>query len=159
MKAAQVLERLAAHGKTLAVAESFTGGLVLEGLTDIPGASRVVRGGVVCYSAESKSDLLGIRASSLVQAGPVSETVAREMAEAARARFRTDYGLSTTGVAGPTGDSPNDPIGTSIVAVASGAGTRVARVVHPGTRAQAREAAFDQALAELAGVLREEGIL
>jgi nicotinamide-nucleotide amidase len=97
----QLLERFAAVGATVATAESLTGGLVVAALVQFPGASRVVRGGVVAYATEVKHSVLGVPEELLADRGPVDADVAAAMAEAARDRFGATYGVATTGVAGP----------------------------------------------------------
>ncbi|HEX6813914.1 MAG TPA: competence/damage-inducible protein A [Planctomycetota bacterium] len=119
-----VVQRLQAAGRTLALAESCTGGQAAARLVDVPGASAVFRGGVVAYSNESKVDLLGVAREVLEQHGAVSEPVAAAMAEGARARFGADVALSTTGVAGPEGGTAQKPVGMVCFGLASADGTR-----------------------------------
>jgi nicotinamide-nucleotide amidase len=102
---------LVASGQTLSTAESCTGGLIGSLLTDVPGASRYYRGGVVAYANDAKVELLGISPDELAEHGAVSRPVARALATGAARAFGTGYGLSTTGVAGPTGGSPDKPVG------------------------------------------------
>ncbi len=115
--AARVLAGLAAAGRTLAVAESLTGGAVLATLVAVPGASAVLRGGVVAYATDLKATLLGVPAELLAERGAVDRDVARAMAAGVRERLGADWGVGTTGVAGP---DPQDghPPGTFHVAVA-----------------------------------------
>ena len=103
---------LAERGLTVAVAESCTGGLILHRLTNTSGSSAYVVGGVVAYANEVKQGALGVEEEALVQHGAVSEVVARQMAQGVRARLGADVGLSTTGVAGPSGGTPEKPVGT-----------------------------------------------
>jgi nicotinamide-nucleotide amidase len=119
-----VVQRLKAEGRTLALAESCTGGLAAARLVDVPGASAVFRGGVVAYADASKEDLLGVPRAVLQQHGAVSEPVAAAMAEGARMRFCADVALSTTGVAGPDGGTAQKPVGMVCFALASADGTR-----------------------------------
>ncbi len=116
--AQSVVSLLTAAGRTVAIAESLTGGMIAAAMTDIPGASAVVRGGVVSYSTESKHDVLGVEAALLEAHGPVHSGVAREMAEGVRERFHADFGIATTGVAGPT-EQDGKPVGTLHLAIAS----------------------------------------
>lgn len=102
---------LKSEGKTIAVAESCTGGLVLDHLTNIPGASAYVVGGVVAYSNLVKQHQLEVDKNSLKQHGAVSESVAIQMAQGVRNRFRSDVGLSVTGISGPSGGSDDKPVG------------------------------------------------
>ena len=105
------------RGLTLAVAESCTGGLVAKRLTDIPGSSRYLLGGVVAYANEAKSALLGIDRSLLQAEGVVSESVAEAMAAGVARRFGADVGIGVTGIAGPGGGTPGKPVGTVCLSV------------------------------------------
>ncbi len=104
-------ELLLRHGLTIAVAESCTGGLLLHQLTNVPGASSYVLGGVVSYCNFSKQHQLGVSANILQDFGAVSKLVAMQMAEGVRVRLNSDLGLSVTGVAGPTGGTEEKPVG------------------------------------------------
>jgi nicotinamide-nucleotide amidase len=114
-----VVLMLAAARKTIAVAESCTGGLIAHRITNVSGASEVFLEGCVTYSNPSKVRLLGVREDTLNKFGAVSEQVAREMAEGIRTRARTDFALSTTGVAGPTGGTPEKPVGLVFIGFAT----------------------------------------
>ncbi|WP_432114189.1 CinA family protein [Streptomyces sp. S1] len=120
--AARVLALLAERGQTLAVAESLTGGLVAAELTGVPGASASFRGSVTAYATALKHELLGVDGALLAERGAVDPEVASQMAAGVRARLGADWGIATTGVAGP---DPQDgqPVGTVYVAVAGPAGT------------------------------------
>ncbi|MFF7261510.1 CinA family protein [Streptomyces sp. NPDC008159] len=143
--AADVLRLLKVRGETLAVAESLTGGLVAAAITDVPGASQAFRGSVTAYATEVKHRLLGVDATLLEQRGAVDPQVAAQMADGVRKTLGADWGISTTGVAGP---DPQDgqPVGTVHVAVAgprgadSGAfdGGKVASLRLNGGRAEIR---------------------
>ncbi len=122
-----VIRQLGAAGKTLAVAESCTGGLIASRLTNVSGASRVLLNGWVTYSNESKARDLGVRPETLNQHGAVSEETAREMAEGARQRSGAAIAIATTGIAGPTGDTPEKPVGLVYIALAVARGTTVQR--------------------------------
>ena len=108
----------------MAAAESCTGGLLTSRLTDVPGSSRYVGTSVVAYANDAKTALLGVAPALLEAHGAVSEPVAVAMAEGIRARAGADLGLGVTGIAGPTGGSPEKPVGTVAVALASAAGTQ-----------------------------------
>ncbi|MFC9387378.1 CinA family protein [Streptomyces venezuelae] len=129
-EAARVLALLAERGHTLAAAESLTGGLVAAELTGVPGASAVLRGSVTAYATALKHELLGVDASLLAERGAVDPEVALQMAAGVRDRLGADWGISTTGVAGP---DPQDgqAVGTVYVAVAGpvATGARAGKVV------------------------------
>ena len=130
-------ELLKAQGKTLATAESLTGGLLSARITSILGASDFFIGGACTYAVEAKTAILGVPPVLLDAAGPVSEAVAAAMAEGAREAFGADVGVSTTGVAGPT-EHDDEPPGTVWLAVADAAGTVTRRIHAPGDRVQVR---------------------
>lgn len=114
-----VAEILVERGETLASAESCTGGVIASKFTAMSGASKYFWGGVVSYDNSVKENVLGVSRHNLETYGAVSEQVAREMAEGVRRLCGTTYGIATTGVAGPTGGSPDKPVGTVWVAVAT----------------------------------------
>ena len=120
---AVVVRLLAEKRKTLALAESCTGGFVAHRLTNIPGASAVFLAGIVSYSNEAKKSFLGVNPSTLESFGAVSEPVALEMAEGARQRAGADFSLAITGIAGPGGGTPEKPVGTVFIALATPEGT------------------------------------
>ena len=122
-------------GVTLATAESCTGGTLASRLTALAGASAYFRGGVVAYSNEVKECALGVKQATLEAHGAVSEETVREMAEGVRQRLGADYGVATTGIAGPGGGTPEKPVGTVWMAIASAAGTE-AKLLHYGDRRQ-----------------------
>lgn len=111
--------QLKAGGLTLALAESCTGGLIGHRVTSVAGSSDYFLGGVVSYSNEAKADLLGVPEEDLAQHGAVSPETARDMALGARAAFGADLGLAVTGIAGPSGGSPEKPVGTVYIALAT----------------------------------------
>ncbi|WP_181234180.1 CinA family nicotinamide mononucleotide deamidase-related protein [Enhygromyxa salina] len=141
-----VVQRLIERGLTIATAESCTGGGVGQAITAIPGSSATFVGGVISYSNAVKIAQLGVPADILELHGAVSEPVARAMAEGARARLGSDIGVSTTGVAGPGGGSPDKPVGTVDVAVATAIGTTYKRLRLFGKRDTIREATTQWAL-------------
>jgi nicotinamide-nucleotide amidase len=114
-----IVKLLTKRNQTLASAESCTGGLIADRITNVPGASRVFVAGYVCYANRAKIDMLGVDPQLIEAHGAVSEPVARALAERARACAESDYALATTGIAGPTGGSPEKPVGTVYVALAS----------------------------------------
>jgi nicotinamide-nucleotide amidase len=122
--------------RTLATAESLTGGLVAHRICLVPGASDYFRGGVVSYTDDVKADELGVPRELLREYGAVSEPVARAMAEGVRRKFGTDLGVSTTGFAGPGGGTSADPVGTAYIGLAHAGGCDVVRWGWIGTRAE-----------------------
>ena len=128
------------RGLTVTVAESCTGGLVADAITDIPGSSGYFLGGVVSYADSAKEALLGVPAEVLAAHGAVSAQVGRAMAEGARERFSADLAASVTGVAGPDGGSEAKPVGLTYVAVAAARGVNVRRFVWSGDRSANKEA-------------------
>jgi len=122
-----VVKMLAAAHKTIAVAESCTGGMISNRITNVSGSSEVFINGCVTYSNESKVRLLGVHEDTLKAHGAVSEEVAREMAEGVRVRSRADFGISTTGIAGPTGGTPEKPVGLVYIGLATPERTDVRR--------------------------------
>jgi nicotinamide-nucleotide amidase len=111
----QLLEN---RGETVAVAESCSGGLVASRITDVAGSSGYFHGAVVAYSNEAKVSQLGVQSATLEKYGAVSEPTAREMAEGVRKLFGVDWGVSTTGISGPSGGTPEKPVGLVFFAVA-----------------------------------------
>jgi nicotinamide-nucleotide amidase len=131
-----VAELLTAKGKTVATAESITAGLVAHRLGQVPGISRWLRGGIVAYTNEMKTTLLGVPAELIERCGAVSAEVAEAMALGARHRFGADLCVSTTGIAGPDSDSSGQPVGTVFVGVAWSGGAAVQNFSWGGTRGE-----------------------
>lgn len=151
-----VCELLVARKLSLALAESCTGGLVASLVTEHPGASRLLLGGVVAYSNEAKQNLLGVSREAIERWGAVSEPVAREMAEGARKVFGADVGLSITGVAGPTGATPDKPVGFVVFSVATAHGTTVTQARFAGTRVEVQRRAAFAGLALVRRIVRSD---
>lgn len=149
---ADVLDALALRGETLAVAESLTGGLLAATLVDVPGASRVFRGGLVVYATDLKATLAGVPADLLAERGPVDPDVAMALARGARDRCRADWGVATTGVAGPDRQH-GIAVGTVFVAVAGTGDGLVRQLALTGGRRDIRCAAVSAALDLLAAAL------
>jgi nicotinamide-nucleotide amidase len=122
-----IVQLLRKRNQTLEIAESCTGGLIANRITNVPGSSAVFVAGYVCYSNRAKSDMLEVDVKLIEAHGAVSEPVARALAEHARACAGSDYALATTGIAGPTGGSPEKPVGTVYIALASGESETIAR--------------------------------
>src|SRR5437867_844311 len=126
--------RLAMTDFTLAVAESCTGGLIAQRLTDVPGSSKYFVEGVVTYSNASKTRLLGVDRKLILAEGAVSPSVAEAMAEGVRERAGTDFGLAVTGIAGPDGGTEEKPVGLVFIALADDAHTEHRKLMIPGDR-------------------------
>jgi nicotinamide-nucleotide amidase len=142
-----VVRRLVALGKKVAVAESCTGGSIANKITNVPGASEVFVEGFVTYSNEAKSRTLGVPAELIAAHGAVSEPVARAMAEGAMRAASADFGLATTGIAGPGGGTPEKPVGTVFIGLAVlGGETRVARYAYPTDRGTFKDLTAQTAL-------------
>jgi nicotinamide-nucleotide amidase len=136
-----VAEALLAGGLTIATAESCTAGLLAARLTERPGSSAYVAGGVVSYSNEVKEHELGVPAALIARVGAVSEEVAEAMAAGVRARLGTAVGVGITGIAGPDGGTPDKPVGLVHLCVQDAAHTIARRIVLPGNRADVRKRA------------------
>ena len=145
-EARTVVRLLTKRNMTLATAESCTGGLIANKLTNVSGASKIFPGGIVAYSNDVKEKILGVRSDTLKIFGAVSETVAREMAEGSRKKFGADYAIATTGIAGPTGGTKLKPVGTVFIAVAGKGKTLVVRKLNPFNRKKFKEITARQAL-------------
>jgi nicotinamide-nucleotide amidase len=141
-----VVARLAARGERVAVAESCTGGLLAELVTRVSGASSVFDLGVVAYANAMKERILGVPADLLAEHGAVSEPVARSLAEGARRAGGATWGLGITGIAGPTGGTPEKPVGTVHVALAGPAGAEAVQRLYRGDRERIRRQAAYEAL-------------
>ena len=140
-EAIAVVTFLQKTGKTLATAESCTGGLLGKLLTDVPGSSAVYPGGVISYCYEVKHAVLVVDAELLEREGAVCAPVASQMAKSVRNLMNADYGISTTGVAGPDSDDRGNPEGLVYAAIADDDGTKVLRLQLSGTREEIREGA------------------
>ncbi len=143
---AAVARLLAGQGKTIALAESCTGGLVAHRLTNVPGISAHLAEGIVAYSNAAKTQRLGVPGELFDAVGAVSEEVARAMAEGVRERAGTDVGVGISGIAGPSGGTPDKPVGTVHVAVATAAGTVHRELALRGSRETIKDRAAKHAL-------------
>lgn len=153
----RVHDVLIARGKTIATAESCTGGLLGDRVTEVPGSSTYYLGGVIAYANDVKEDLLDVHKATMVEYGAVSEQTALEMARGARRALKSDYGLSVTGIAGPGGGTPEKPVGLTWVAVSGPEGDRAARHIYPGSRVENKHAAVDSVLELLLQILEDDG--
>ncbi len=151
--AAVVLDALAENSHRLAVAESCTGGLIGERLTAIPGSSAVFAGGVVAYDDKVKENVLGVPRRLLEETGAVSEPVAEAMARGVAGRLGSSASLAITGVAGPTGGTPEKPVGTVCIAAGVGEARRVVTLRLPGDRLEIRHRSAQAALNLVRGLL------
>ena len=129
-----LVKTLTRKKQTLAIAESCTGGLLANRITNVAGSSAVLLAGYVCYANEAKSDILGVDPKLIEQHGAVSEQVARAMVEGARKRAGSAYALSTTGIAGPSGGSEEKPVGTVYIALAEESGTKIKKLFFQSDR-------------------------
>ena len=142
-----VLVRLLTERKqTLAIAESCTGGLVSHRITNVPGASAVLLAGLVTYSNKAKQKFLAVKAESLEEHGAVSELVAREMAQGVRQALEANFGLSVTGIAGPSGGSPEKPVGTVFIGLAGEDRVLAKKMFNPFDRETFKHVTSQQAL-------------
>ena len=136
----------ALKGKTLATAESCTGGGIGAALTEVSGSSAVFKGGIISYCNEVKQAILGVPADMLDSVGAVSAPVAKAMAEGVRKRLAVDVAVSVTGLAGPGGDEFGNPVGTVFVGYADMNRTVVRQFLFGGDRASVRRQAIIAAL-------------
>ena len=156
--AAEVLELARGRGVTVGTAESCTGGLVAGALTEVPGSSDVVRGGIVSYWPEVKERVLGVNPATLEGPGVVSEQCAREMAIGACRVLECDLAVSTTGIAGPSGAEPGKPVGTVCLGLRTPRGASSWTIHARGSRAEVRAAAVASALEGLRrALLKQQG--
>ena len=134
-------------GRTIACAESCTGGLLTSRLTDVAGSSAYVMGAVVSYTNEVKASLVGVHEATLKEFGAVSEETAREMAEGVCHAIPADIGVGITGIAGPGGATAEKPVGLVYIAVAAEHMTHAVRHVFSGSRAEVKRQSTEAALA------------
>ncbi len=146
---AATLDLLVAKGETVAVAESMTGGALGARITSVPGSSKAFKGGVIAYTVSAKESVLGVPSEIIAAHGPVSEEVAKAMAEAVRDRLGATYGVSITGNAGPTADVDGKPVGLTYIGVAGPNGTTVEHAQYRGLREDIQRRATQTALAQL----------
>jgi len=144
---------LSENGWTISTAESCTGGLLSHVLTGVSGSSNTFIGGVVAYSNRIKENVLGVESKTLEQYGAVSQATALEMAAGIREKFNTDVGLSTTGIAGPTGGTPEKPVGLVWMGISTPAGTRAFEGHFSGGRDGVKNSTVCEILTQLISVL------
>jgi nicotinamide-nucleotide amidase len=143
----EIVGALLIQGKmTLAAAESCTGGMIGERITNVAGSSAYFERAVVVYSNAAKTDLLGVPGELIEKHGAVSREVAKAMAKGIRERAKTDLGIAVTGIAGPTGGTPEKPVGLVYIALATNDGVKADEYRFLGTRSQVRQRAAQMAL-------------
>ena len=146
----KILKKFIQQGQTLAIAESCTGGLIGDRLTNRTGASAFFLLGIVAYDYAAKTKILGVPSALLKKHGAVSSPVARVMAQGVRKTLKTDYGLSVTGIAGPGGATKTKPVGLVFIAMSMGSKTIVKKCLFKGTRLAIKKQASQTALKMLA---------
>jgi nicotinamide-nucleotide amidase len=144
--ALEIGKLLTIKGKTLALAESCTGGFISHSITLIPGSSAYFKGGVIAYDNSIKDFLLHVNKETIQNYGAVSVECAREMAAGAVKNFNADYALSTTGIAGPTGETPGKPIGTVCIGFATKEKVIAERFQFSGNREEVIKQSANKAL-------------
>lgn len=146
----------ALRGRTLATAESCTGGMIGAALTAVPGSSKVYMGGVISYTNDVKENVLGVGGHLLLQEGAVSAVVAEAMAVGAQKLLKSDFAVSVTGLAGPTGDEFGNPVGTVYIGIAAPEGVCSHHYVFSGAREAVRAQAVQAALRLVLETVKEE---
>lgn len=153
----QTVELLKSKKLKLATAESCTGGLISKRITDVPGSSEVFEGGVVCYSNRFKENVLGVSPETLKKYGAVSRETAREMVKGVLSLTKADIAVAVTGIAGPSSDDTNKPVGLVYIAVSDGKSTIVKKLLNNFTgdvREQNRNISADTALEMIMEAIR-----
>lgn len=149
----KIANLLIINKKSISIAESCTGGLLTHRLTNISGSSEFLMATIVCYSNTSKSKLLGVPSSLILKHGAVSEEVVKRMAQSVRRILNTDFGISITGIAGPTGATLTKPIGLTFIGVSTRTKTIFEKNIFKGTRLQIKQQASTRALELLQEIL------
>ncbi len=150
-----LLSELKKRGQTIGFAESCTGGKISGEFVNIPGVSEVYKGSVVSYADEVKAQLLGVQPQTLKAFGAVSEEVAREMAQGARVALNVDWGISVTGIAGPSGGTEEKPVGTVWFGVIGPGFEKVEACKFDGDRDEIRKQSVEKALQLALNAARE----
>ena len=145
-RASRLVKAYAEKGLTLGTAESLTGGMIAAEIASVSGASAVLMGGVVAYDPRIKHEVLGVEQDVIDRAGVVSAACAQQMAQGAKRVLGVDIAVSATGVAGPTGGTPETPVGTVFIGCAGPEGTRVDECHFEGNRQQVRQQTVQHAL-------------
>lgn len=142
------------RGRTMAAAESCTGGMIGAAVTDMPGCSEVFKGSAVTYSNEAKMALLGVSEDTLIRNGAVSAETAKQMALGAARVYHSDYSVAVTGIAGPGGATDTKPVGLVYIAVSDGSRVVATRNLFDGDRRNVREQTVVEALRLLSDMIR-----
>ena len=142
------------RGRTMAAAESCTGGMIGAAVTDMPGCSEVFMGRAVTYSNEAKMALLGVSEDTLIRNGAVSAETAKQMALGAARVYHSDYSVAVTGIAGPGGATDTKPVGLVYIAVSDGSRVVATRNLFDGDRRNVREQTVVEALRLLSDMIR-----
>jgi len=142
----KVVAKLTQAGKTLAIAESCTGGLVSSRITDIPGASLCLKYSLIAYSNAAKTKFLGVKIPILKRYGAVSKPVSMAMASGVRKRLKCDFGIGITGIAGPTGGSKTKPVGLTYISINTKKKTVCQKFLFKGSRKKFKKDASSAAL-------------
>ena len=150
----KISRRLIAKKQTLSLAESCSGGLLSDKITNVPGCSQCFLGAVVCYANSAKIKLLNVQPNTLKKYGAVSKPSAQEMAFGVQKLFQTDYAIAVTGIAGPTGASFKKPLGLTFIAVANKTKIHCFKFVFAGTRRAVKSQAARKALEILFSLLK-----
>ncbi len=158
METAELLQRLRSRHQTLVFAESCTGGLLSSQVTSLPGVSDVFMGSVVTYSNRMKREILGVPASILNTLGAVSRPTALHMAKGVKALTETDWAVSITGIAGPTGGTDKKPVGTVCFAIVGPGFEWTSQEFFSGSRVQVQQSSVKFAIEMLSRVLANEFI-
>lgn len=155
---AQIGEMLKAKKLTLATAESCTGGLIGDRITNISGSSGYYLGGIISYSNQAKMQFLKVQEQTLIDFGAVSEQTAREMALGAKTIFQATLAISVTGIAGPGGSTSEKPVGLTYIGLAAPENIIVKRFVWEGNRVENKEASAEAALNMILEYLQHESL-
>ena len=148
-------EQLRTRGLTISVAESFTGGMIAHVITNAPGSSRYFQGGVIAYANEVKMDILGVAEQTLIDHGAVSRETVLEMAMGVRTALQTDIGISSSGIAGPDGGSPEKPVGLAWIGLSATGAEYAEQFLFQGDRLAIKEQAVQTAIERLISFLPE----
>jgi len=146
-------QQLSERGLTISVAESFTGGMIAHVITNAPGSSRYFQGGVIAYANEVKMEILGVSEQTLIDHGAVSRETVLEMARGVRTALDTDIGISSSGIAGPEGGSPDKPVGLAWIGFSAAGNEYAEQFMFVGNRLQIKEQAVHSAIERLIAFL------